>query len=216
MLAYISMDTLTPSQKRVLLFLQEFVNEKRYAPSAKEIARRFGIAEKNAFYYLDLLERKGFLRRKRHHPRRIEFTALASPYRPPRRVPVLGGVPAGPPREAIEHAGEELFLDPVLTGEGEVYALRVSGDSMKEAGIRNGDYVLVHPQAAAGDGDIVVAVVDGEATVKRLRRTAGGVLLEAANPEFPPLFLPAPPDGAAASSSALRVAGKVVGLFRKM
>jgi len=216
MLAYISMDTLTPSQKRVLLFLQEFVNEKRYAPSAKEIARRFGIAEKNAFYYLDLLERKGFLRRKRHHPRRIEFTALASPYRPPRRVPVLGGVPAGPPREAIEHAGEELFLDPVLTGEGEVYALRVSGDSMKEAGIRNGDYVLVHPQAAAGDGDIVVAVVDGEATVKRLRRTAEGVLLEAANPAFSPLFLPAPPDGAAASSPALRVAGKVVGLFRKM
>ena len=81
---------------------------------------------------------------------------------------------------------------------------------------RPGDYVLVHPQAAAGDGDIVVAVVDGEATVKRLRRTGGGVLLEAENPAFPPLFLPAPPDGGTASSPALRVAGKVVGLFRKM
>ncbi|MEW6719171.1 MAG: transcriptional repressor LexA [Thermodesulfobacteriota bacterium] len=210
------MDNLTPSQKRVLLFLQEFVNRNRFAPTAKEIALHFGIAEKNAFYYLDLLERKGFLRRKRHHPRRIEFTSLASPYRPPRRVPVLGAVPAGPPRETIEQAGEELFLDPLLTGEGEVYALRVAGDSMKEAGIRDGDYVLVHPQESAGDGDIVVAVVDGEATVKRLRRTDGGVRLEAENPAFPPLLLPAPDGEGAAASRTLRIAGKVVGLFRRM
>ncbi len=211
-----TMETLTPSQRRVLSFLQEFATRNRFAPTAKEIAQAFGIAEKNAFYYLDLLERKGFLRRKRHHPRRIEFTSLADPYRPPRRVPVLGGVPAGPPREAIEHPGEELFLDPLLTGEGEVYALRISGDSMTEAGIRDGDYVLVHPRETAEDGDIVVAVVDGEATVKRFRRTPRGVRLEAENPAFPPLLLPAPPGEAAASSTALRIAGKVVGLFRKM
>jgi repressor LexA len=210
------METLTLSQRRVLSFLQEFATRNRFAPTAKEIAQQFGIAEKNAFYYLDLLERKGFLRRKRHHPRRIEFTPLADPYRPPRCVPVLGGVPAGPPREAIEHTGEELFLDPLLTGEGEVYALRVSGDSMTEAGIRDGDYVLIQPRETAEDGDIVVAVVDGEATVKRFRRTAGGVRLEAENPAFPPLLLPAPPAEAAASSTALRIAGKVVGLFRKM
>jgi repressor LexA len=211
---------LTPSQQRVLLFLQEFATRNRFAPTAKEIARHFGIAEKNAFYYLDLLERKGFLRRKRHHPRRIEFTSLAAPYRPPRRVPVLGGVPAGPPREAIENAGEELFLDPLLTGEGEVYALRVSGDSMTGAGIRDGDYVLVRPQEDAEDGEIVVAVVDGEATVKRLRRADGGVRLEAENPACPPLFLPGPetprPGSAGAPPPALRIAGKVVGLFRKM
>jgi repressor LexA len=210
------METLTLSQRRVLSFLQEFATRNRFAPTAKEIAQEFGIAEKNAFYYLDLLERKGFLRRKRHHPRRIEFTPLADPYRPPRRVPVLGGVPAGSPREAIEHTGEELFLDPLLTGEGEVYALRVSGDSMTEAGIRDGDYVLVRPRETAEDGDIVVAVVDGEATVKRFRRTAGGVRLEAENPAFPALLLAAPPGEAAASSAALRIAGKVVGLFRKM
>ena len=207
---------LTPSQKRVLIFVQEFANQNRFAPTAKEIARHFGIAEKNAFYYLDLLERKGYLRRKRHHPRRIEFTPLAAPYRPPRRVPVLGGVPAGPPRGAIEHAGADLFLDPLLTGEGEVYALRVAGDSMTGAGIRDGDYVLVHPQETAGDGEIVVAVVDGEATVKRLRRAADGVRLEAENPACPPLFLPAPSGETAASSRTLRIAGKVVGLFRKM
>jgi len=210
------MEHLTSSQGRVLLFVQEFANRNRFAPTAREIALHFGIAEKNAFYYLDLLERKGYLRRKRHHPRRIEFTELAAPYRPPRRVPVLGGVPAGPPREAIEHTGEDLFLDPLLTGDGEVYALRVAGDSMTGAGIRDGDYVLVQPRESAGDGEIVVAVVDGEATVKRLRRTDGGVRLDAENPACPSLFLPAPDGGAAASSPSLRIAGKVVGLFRKM
>jgi len=206
------MESLTPSQRRVLVFVQEFATRNRFAPTAREIAERFGIAEKNAFYYLDLLERKGFLRRRRHHPRRIEFTELAAPYRPPQRVPVLGRVPAGSPREALEEAGEELLLDPLLAGGEEVYALRVSGDSMTGAGIRDGDYVLVRPQESAEDGEIVVAVVDGEATVKRLRRAEGGVRLEAENPAFPPLFLP----GQAVPSPALRVAGKVVGLFRKM
>ena len=218
MVTYLSMEPLTPSQRKVLAFVQEFATRHRFAPTAREIAGRFGIAEKNAFYYLDVLERKGFLRRRPHHPRRIEFTGKAGPYRPPLRVPVLGRVPAGPPREAVEEAGEELLLDPLLAGGEEVYALRVKGDSMTGAGIRDGDYVLVRPQEGAEDGEIVVAVVDGEATVKRLRRAEGGIRLEAENPAFPPLFLPAPGSPAAdgASSPALRVAGKVVGLFRKM
>ena len=210
------MERLTPSQRRVLVFVQEFATRHRFAPTAKEIGQRFGIAEKNAFYYLDLLERKGFLRRKRHHPRRIEFTEKSASYRPPRLVPVLGGVPAGPPREALEDVREELLLDPLLTGEGEVYALRVSGDSMTGAGIRDGDYVLVRPQATASDGEIVAAVVDGEATLKRFRRTGDGVLLEAENPAFPPLFLPSGSGGKGISSPDLRIAGKVIGLFRKM
>jgi repressor LexA len=92
-----TMIDLTPSQKRVLIFVQEFANQNRFAPTAKEIARHFGIAEKNAFYYLDLLERKGYLRRKRHHPRRIEFTSLAAPYRPPGAFPSWGASPPAPP-----------------------------------------------------------------------------------------------------------------------
>ncbi len=209
------MERLTPSQRRVLSFLQEFATRNRFAPTAKEIAAHFGIAEKNAFYYLDLLERKGFLRRKRHSPRRIEFTEKSAPYRPPRRVLVLGRVPAGPPGEAIEDAGEALFLDPLLAGDGEVYALRVSGDRMTGAGIRGGDYILVRPQETASDGEIVVAVVAGQATVKRFRRLAVGVRLESENPACPPLPLPSI-SGEAAASPSLRIAGKIVGLFRKM
>ena len=200
---------LTPSQRQALTFIREFMAHHRFAPTAKEIADRFGIAEKNGFYYLDVLERKGYLRRGKHQPRRIEFTGEPLP-RPPVRVPVLGRVPAGSPREAIEFVEEELFLDPALAGDGEVFSLRVKGDSMVDAHICEGDYVLVRAQEDAADGEIVVAVVDGEATVKRLRRQKGKILLEAANPAYPPIAVPG------RGARLFRIAGKVVGVFRKI
>jgi len=199
---------LTAKQRKVLEFLREFAFSRSFAPTAREVADRFGIAEKNAFYYMELLERKGYIRRHRKSPRRIEFlgeAALPSPL----RVPVLGRVPAGSPREAIELAEEELLLDPSLTGEGEIFSLRVKGDSMEGAHICEGDYVLVRAQETAEDGEIVVAVVDGEATVKRIRRRNGGIRLEPANPAYPPLEVPE-------GSPSFRIAGKVVGVFRKL
>ena len=198
---------LTPAQRKVLAFLGEFVARHRFAPTAAEIARHFGIAVKNGFYYLDLLERKGYIRRRPRSPRRIEFVGEPLP-RSPVRVPVLGRVPAGPPREAVEEVEGELFLDPALLGEGEVFSLRVKGDSMTGAHICDGDYVLVRAQRNAEDGEIVVAVVDGEATVKRLRLRKGKVRLEAANPEYPPIAVPA-------NAPSFRIAGKVVGVYRK-
>jgi repressor LexA len=199
---------LTSSQRRVLEFLREFVTRRRFAPTAKEIAAQFGIAEKNAFYYLGLLERKGYIRRRPHHPRRIEFTGEPLPPLPV-RVPMLGLVPAGSPREAIEVAEGELLFDPALVGGGELFSLRIKGDSMVEAHICEGDYVLVRAQADAADGEIVVAMVDGEATVKRLRRQKGTIRLEPANPAYPTIVVP---DG----GHPFRIAGKVVGVFRKL
>jgi len=199
---------LTDKQRSVLEFLREFVRSRSFAPTAREVANRFGIAEKNAFYYMELLERKGYIRRHRKSPRRIEFlgeAALPSPL----RVPVLGRVPAGSPREAIELAGEELLFDPFLAGEGEVFSLRVKGDSMEGAHICEEDYVLVRAQETAEDGEIVVAVVDGEATVKRIRRRSGGIRLEPANPAYAPVDVPN-------GSPSFRIAGKVVGVFRKL
>ncbi|MGZ8447423.1 MAG: transcriptional repressor LexA [Candidatus Deferrimicrobiaceae bacterium] len=198
---------LTPAQQKVLAFLKDFVVRHRFAPTAKEIAGNFGIAEKNGFYYLDLLERKGYIRRRPHSPRRIEFVGEALP-RSPVRVPVLGRVPAGPPREAVEEVEGELFLDPALLGEGEIFSLRVKGDSMTGAHICDGDYVLVRTQRNAEDGEIVVAVIDGEATVKRLRLREEKVRLEAANPAYPPIPVPA-------GAPSFRIAGKVVGVYRK-
>jgi repressor LexA len=194
-------------QRRVLDFLREFVERHRFAPTAQEIAVRFGIAVKNGFYYLELLERKGYIRRKRHHPRRVEFVG-ESLSRLALRVPVLGRVPAGGPREAIEEVEGELLLDPDLVGDGEVFSLRVKGDSMTEAHICDGDYVLVRAQAHAEEGEIVVAVIDGEATVKRFRRRKGQVRFEAANPAYPPIVVPP-------GAPAFRIAGKVVGVYRK-
>jgi repressor LexA len=199
---------LTDKQRSVLEFLREFARSRSFAPTAREVADRFGIAEKNAFYYMELLERKGYIRRHRKSPRRIEFlgeAALPSPL----RVPVLGRVPAGSPREAIELAGEELLFDPSLAGEGEVFSLRVKGDSMEGAHICEGDYVLVRAQETAEDGEIVVAVVDGEATVKRIRRRSGGIRLDPANPAYAPVDVPN-------GSPSFRIAGKVVGVFRKL
>jgi repressor LexA len=199
---------LTAKQRKVLEFLREFAFSRSFAPTAREVADRFGIAEKNAFYYMELLKRKGYIRRHRKSPRRIEFlgeAALPSPL----RIPVLGRVPAGSPREAIELAEEELLLDPSLTGEGEIFSLRVKGDSMEGAHICEGDYVLVRAQETAEDGEIVVAVVDGEATVKRIRRRKEGVRLEPANPAYSSLDVPE-------GSPSFRIAGKVVGVFRKL
>ena len=199
---------LTPTQRRVLDFLREFVERHRFAPTAADIADRFGIAVKNGFYYLELLERKGYIRRKRHHPRRIEFVG-ENLSRSAVRVPVLGRVPAGGPREAIEEVQGELLLDPDLVGEGEVFSLRVKGDSMTGVHICDGDHVVVRSQARAEEGEIVVAVIDGEATVKRFRRWKGKVRLEAANPDYPPIVVPA-------GAPSFRIAGKVVGVYRKL
>ena len=200
-------EPLTPTQQKVLSFLKTFVSRHRFAPTAAEIAGHFGIAVKNGFYYLELLERKGYIRRRPHSPRRIEFAGEVLP-RTPVRVPVLGRVPAGPPREAIDEVEEELFLDPGLVGEGEVFSLRVKGDSMVDAHICDGDYILVRPQGRAEDGEIVVAVIDGEATVKRLRLDKGKIRLEAANPAYPPI-------AAHAGSRPFRIAGKVIGVYRR-
>src|SRR5450759_1023914 len=186
---------LTPAQQKVLVFIKDFVARHRFAPTAKEIAENFGIAVKNGFYYLDLLERKGYIRRRPHSPRRIEFVGETLP-RFPVRVPVLGRVPAGSPLEAVEE------------GEGELFSLRVKGDSMTGAHICDGDYVLVRTQRNAEDGEIVVAVIDGEATVKRLRLRKEKVRLEAANPAYPPIAVPA-------GTPSFRIAGKVVGVYRK-
>src|SRR3990172_6699439 len=167
---------LTPTQRRVLDFLRGFVERHRFAPPAEGIASRFGIAVKNGFYYLELLERKGYIRRKRHHPRWIQFVG-ENLFRSAVRIPVLGRVPAGGPREAIEEAEGGLLLDPDLVGEGEVFSLRVKGDSMTGAHILDGDHVLVRSQDRAEEGEIVVAVIGGGATVKRFRRWKGKVRL---------------------------------------
>src|SRR3972149_5022187 len=140
---------------------------------------------------------------------------------PPDRVPRGGGASGPParsgtgtgarrePPEAGGPVGEELLLDPFLAGEGEIFSLRVKGDSMEGAHICEGDYVLVRAQETAEDGEIVVAVVEGAPRLKRIRRQREGLRLDPANPAYAPLEVQ---NGA----RSFRIAGKVVGIFRKL
>lgn len=203
-----TMQPLTAMQERVLSFIREFVVRNRFAPTAAEIAAHFGIAEKNGFYYLAVLERKGYIRRRRHSPRLIEF-APDSPPRVPRAVPVVKAPATESLQEAAEPATRELAFDPALVGDGEVFALRVADGAMAGAHICEGDYVIVRAQADAEDGSIVVAVVNGEPTVRRISRGRGGLRLESASPAHPPVMVSGRPPW-------FRIAGKVVGVYRKL
>lgn len=199
---------LTEKQRAVFEFIKKYVLENRFAPSAKEIAEEFGIAEKNAFYYLDILERKGYIRRKKKMPRVLEFTdEVAVPT--PLAVPVVGRVQAGKPITAVENLEGEVLLDGSLTGGEKVFLLRVRGDSMAGAHIAEGDLVMVRPQKTAENGEIVVALIGDEATVKRIYCEPGKVILRPENPAYDEIVVKPPADD-------FELIGKVVGVFRKL
>lgn len=152
------------------------------------------------------LERKGYIRRFPGRRRAIALESEPSP--PPNSVPILGRVAAGAPLLAEEHLEGRLALDNSLLGKGTRFALRVHGDSMIGANIHDGDYVLVRRQDRADHGDIVVALLGEEATVKYLRRRGRQWILEAANPAYAPIPLQREVPEA-------RIAGKVIGLYRQ-
>lgn len=197
---------LTEKQREVFAFIKKYVLDNRFAPSAKEIAEQFGIAEKNAFYYLDVLERKGHIRRRRKTPRVLEFTGGVPAALP---VPVVGRVQAGKPLTAIENREGEVLLDRSLVDGEEVFLLRVTGDSMVDAHIMEGDLLMVRPQRTAENGEIVVALIDDEATVKRIYREGGKVILRPENPAYEEIVIESRPDD-------FEIIGKAVGIFRKL
>ncbi|RMG59650.1 MAG: transcriptional repressor LexA [Deltaproteobacteria bacterium] len=199
------MERLTEKQREVLEFIRAYVLENNFPPTAREIAARFGIAEKNAFYYLQVLERKGYIRRRRKSPRFLEFTAKARVA--PVVLPLVGRVQAGKPVTALENREGELVMDRTLVGGEEVFLLRVKGDSMEGAHILEGDLVLVKPQKEAKSGDIVVARLGDEATVKRFVLEKGRVILRAENPSYEDIVV-SPDDD-------FEIIGRVVGVFRK-
>lgn len=189
---------LTPRQRRILEFIRDWVERYGYPPSVREIGEAVGLVSPSSVaYQLKELERKGFLRRDPNRPRAVDVrppTDLAndetsSLRRPaPAYVPLLGRIAAGGPILA-EQAVEEVFpLPRELVGEGEVFMLQVKGDSMREAAICDGDWVVVRQQPTANSGDIVAAMIDGEATVKTYRRRDGHVWLMPENPAFEPIL----------------------------
>jgi repressor LexA len=197
-------DGLTPRQRRVLETIRDSVERRGYPPSMREIGEAAGLASPSSVsHQLAALERKGFLRRDPHRPRAIEVVAPDAPAtvvepqvdetgsgdeRPaPSYVPVVGRIAAGGPILA-EEAVEDVFpLPRQLVGEGQLFLLKVVGDSMIDAAICDGDWVVVRQQQVAENGDVVAAMLDGEATVKTFKRRDGHVWLLPHNPAFEPI-----------------------------
>jgi repressor LexA len=207
-------DVLTPRQRQVLEFIDEQVRARGYPPSVREIGEAVGLSSSSTVHaHLAALQDKGYLRRDPTKPRAIEITlepdsGLAIERRPARHVPLLGDVAAGTGVLAAEQVEETLPLPQDFTGEGQLFMVRVRGESMVEAGILPGDYVVVRRQDTADAGDVVVAGIPGdEATVTSFLRRKGKIVLRPENPTMDELVFD--PDD-------VTIYGKVVTLLRRM
>lgn len=225
---------LTRKQVELLEFIRDRMSADGVPPSFDEMKEALDLKSKSGIHRLiTALEERGFIRRLAHRARAIEIIKLPDALKPqgftPRviegdrapqpqgalevtpiqaqEVPVMGRIAAGVPIEAIQDISHHVAVpDTMLSGRGQHYALEVRGDSMIDAGINDGDIVVICEQGTAENGDIVVALVDGhEATLKRFRRREGMILLEAANPNYETRILPA---------HQVKVQGRLVGLIR--
>ncbi|MCL6548328.1 MAG: transcriptional repressor LexA [Alicyclobacillus sp.] len=205
---------LSRRQQMILEFIRKNVRDKGYPPSVREIGEAVGLASSSTVHgHLSRLEAAGYLRRDPTKPRAIELlgaeeaTGAADPRaRQAVLAPVVGKVTAGQPITAVEHIEDYFPLPADWAGGKDVYVLRVQGDSMVEAGILDGDYVIVQRQDTARNGDIVVAMTeDGEATVKRFFKERDHIRLQPENSAMEPLRYP-----------EVTILGKVVGVFRRL
>jgi repressor LexA len=222
---------LTKKQHELLLFIHKRLSEDGVSPSFDEMKDALQLASKSGVHRLvSALEERGFIRRLAHRARALEVLKLpdsaakADP-RPSNvietnfsrpapepvdsgiEVPLLGRIAAGVPISAIQHETDRLAVPPGMIGHGDHFALEVHGDSMIEAGILDGDVVVIRRSDAAQTGDIVVALIhDEEATLKTLRKRGSSIALEAANPAYETRIF---------STNEVKVQGKLVGLIRQ-
>ncbi|MEV6107206.1 transcriptional repressor LexA [Streptomyces sp. NPDC051940] len=206
---------LTDRQRRVIEVIRDSVQRRGYPPSMREIGQAVGLSSTSSVaHQLMALERKGFLRRDPHRPRAYEVRGSDTPTVQPTDtagkpaasyVPLVGRIAAGGPILAEESVEDVFPLPRQLVGDGELFVLKVVGDSMIEAAICDGDWVAVRRQPVAENGDIVAAMLDGEATVKRFKREDGHVWLLPHNAAYQPI----PGDEAT-------ILGKVVAVLRRV
>jgi len=199
--------TLAPVQRATLEYLRNYLAEHGYGPTLKDIADHIGVkSPSTAHFHLERLESKGFI--KRGEDGSLELIEATRPELGPTAVPLVGVIAAGMPIEAIERGPVMVDIPgSMLAGRGEVYCLEVSGDSMIDAHICDGDVVVIRKQESASDGEIIVALLDdGTTTLKTFRRLKGGkVMLVPANRTMPPITL----DG-------VGIQGKVIGVIREL
>lgn len=219
---------LTPRQLRVLAHIKDSIEKRGYPPSMREIGQAVGLTSTSSVaHQLRVLEEKGYLKRDPNRPRALEVflpevmaarramgnaeettydeTGIGDAAPVPANVPVLGRIAAGGPILAEERIEDVFPLPRQLVGDGQLFLLEVSGESMIDAAICNGDYVVIRQQPTAENGEIVAAMIDGEATVKTFQRKDGQVWLLPHNPAFEPI------DGTHAT-----ILGKVTAVLRRV
>ena len=205
---------LNTREQVILNVIKNNIRQRGYPPSVREIGQQVGLSSSSTVHtYLKKLEEKGVIRRDPTKPRAIEI--LKNQHRDKEitlieneqllEVPLVGQVAAGSPLLAVENIEEVLTLPRSFAGFGELFMLKVRGESMIEAGILEGDLILVRQQPNAVDGEIVVAMLDGEATVKRFFKERDCIRLQPENKHLAPIIV-----------QDVQILGKVVGLMRKV
>lgn len=202
---------LTEKQQTILDFIDNSVKENGFPPSIREIGQHFGISIATVQDHISALERKGFLQKKRFQSRSLSVPASSRPGGDDvlNVVPVVGRVAAGMPLLAQENTEDVIQLPKDWAPAG-AFLLKVQGNSMEGAHILDGDYVLVHPRKTAVNGEIVVALIGEEATVKRFYRNDRGVSLKAENPAYDPIEIER------SEEATFQIIGKVMGVLRVM
>jgi repressor LexA len=199
------MVSLTARQQAVLQFLQEHLKEFGFPPTVREIARQFGMAgPKGAKKHLDALVKKGAIRRLAGRPRALNMSA-PSPQRG-RLIPILGTVRAGIPLLSEENLEGHFWIDKELVSAPEAFFLRVKGESMIEAHIQDGDYVMIRQQPAVENGEMAVFQIDGEMTLKYFLKKKNQVSLAPAHPRMKPIVV--------RRDQSFQTLGKVVAVLR--
>ena len=198
---------LTRRQKEILDYLGRHIERKGYAPTIEEIGHNFGLSSLATVHkHLTNLQKKGVVKRDWNRSRGLELVPTQVAVKAV-ELPLLGRVAAGSPIEAIT-ASETIFVPEDMVGRRDTYVLQVKGDSMIDEQIRDGDFVIVENRRTARDGEMVIALVDGDsATLKKLYREGGGtVRLQPANARLKPMFV---------DQDRLRIQGVVIGVLRK-
>lgn len=200
---------LTKKQTDFLSFLKEYFRERGYPPTVREIMDGLGLSSTNVVRkYLKILERKGYVKRQFHSPRAIEIVDIAGESSEGMSVPIVGRVRAGTPHPVIEDVEGYLLVDKAICGNNTAFFMRVVGDSMIDAHIQEGDLVLIKPQPIANNGEIVVALVDNEATVKRFYQKGDTVQLKPENPVMKPIII-------RQEDAHVSIVGRVVAVLRQ-
>ena len=206
------MKGLTKRQGQILEYFKTFYRRHGLPPTVRELGDRFGMASSSMFDHLTALQKKGFIKRTSNKSRSLELTEFMGYKRiPPTtlEIPILGRVAAGRPLLAIENIEGTIAIDRNWVTSADVFALKVKGDSMIDAHIVDGDVVLVKKQTQANKGDIVVAIVEDEATVKTFYREKNRIRLQPENKVMKPIYIdPQSPD--------FKILGKVSGVLRKI